>query len=85
MPPAYRNPKNDPPRLGEMIHYRRSHDWPVNMVECPAIVNAVAHSLREFHAAVLCPFDAETKVLEYDDYDPTPDPAGSTWHFDHRS
>jgi hypothetical protein len=77
LPPPYRNPNNDRPRLGEMIHFVRSGSR-----EAPGIVNAIY--VDSMQAFVMPAFgDPETRHLSYDDYDPTEDPVLYSWHFDH--
>lgn len=78
MPPAYRNPTNDPPRLGEMIHYVG------NGYECPGIVNETVKNGR-FLVFLMCPRGADSLDLHVDMHDPTSDPARATWHFHHLS
>jgi hypothetical protein len=79
--PSYRNPHNDPPRLGEMIHH-----VDVTGEEYPGIISRAEERDRTHRmviSTIFSPRDPRVVWLGYDDYDPTPDPARNTWHFDH--
>lgn len=76
--PACRNPNNDPPRLGEMIHYTRGD------TEFPGIVSEKPKG-GTFPATIFRSAGAEVYWLHADGYDPTANPAPQTWHFHHLS
>lgn len=77
--PMYRNPNNDPPQVGEMVHYVIYGD-----VEVPGVVNEVGLSGR-CGACLFFVGDPEQRSLHYEEYDPTPEPDLRTWHFDWRN
>ena len=80
MPPAYRNPNNDPPRLGEIVHYTGAR------YEHSGIISEVAPLMTTCNviATIFHPHGPEIHHLTDENYDPTDNPATHTWHFDHR-
>lgn len=80
--PSYRNPNNDPPRLGEIIHYVQGieHD---GTVQLSGIVSEQRRGPLPSIATVFYSWGTATQELSPDTYDPTDDPARFTWHFHH--
>lgn len=83
--PTYRSPRTDPPHLGELIHYVGGATKADNTgVEYPGLVCDFVTGMLTFYATVLRPRSVLSIILGPDDYDPSPEPAAYTWHFDHR-